>query len=323
MTRRIASVLLVLLIGTSLHAQKVRGIFSLADRITSNSYLGHAGRQYLKPVPPKETTFAPAAFNPSESALDIDGDGDFILDLLSRSLVTDALVLLGEGNYRPSDALSYYRGLALFDDRQFQGSDIWLSKAGGRFSEPALFYGNVAKIHLDRPLDAISALGGYNGPNAEMASLQRAGLALIGGNEPLFREESSHFTYSDYRLSESEKALMDLSSVFEKRPGSPALAAVMSAILPGSGKVYAGKTGQGVASFLAVGSLAAITAEQWSHNGPYNWRTVLAGSLCAVLYIGNIYGSWLSVSIHQQEVNDETKALVIYNLTVPLHGFFR
>lgn len=323
MTRRIVTAVLVLLIGTTLHAQKVRGIFSLSDHITSNSYLGHAGRQYIKPVPPKESTFEPVAFDPSIPSLNIGNDGDFVMDLLSRGLVTDALVLLGEGNYAPSDALSWYRGIALFDDRQFQAADLWLAKAGGDYAEPALFYGNVAKIHLDRPLDALQALNGYDGPNAEMSALQRAGLALVTGNRDLFREQEALFTYDDYRLAESEKALSELAGSLNRKSKSPWLAAGLSAIVPGAGKIYAGKTGQGVASFLAVGSLAAITGEQWKKNGPGNWRTIVAGSLCAIFYIGNIYGSWISVSIHQQEVNNETKALVIYNLTVPLHSFFR
>ena len=324
MRRRLAIAILVLLAGTSLHAQKVRGIFSLADHITATSQLGHAGRQYVKPVPPKETTFQPVEFNPSLPAREIGNDADFIMDLLSRGLVTDALTLVGEGNYRPGAQLNYFRGLALFDDRQFQGADYWLAQAGGEFKEPALFYGNVAKIQLDRPFDALLAFKGYDGSNTEMAALQRAGLALITGNISMYKESEMAFTYADYRLAESEKALAELSaSLAGQRSRSPWLAAGLSAIVPGAGKIYAGKTGQGVASFLTVGSLAAITAEQWKHNGIGNWRTIVAGSLCAVFYIGNIYGSWISVSIHQQEVNDETKALVIYNLTVPLHSFFR
>ena len=323
MRARLFLTALVLLVSIPSHAHKVRGIFSASDWITRNSYIGHAGRQYVKPIPPKPSTFEPAAFNPSLPAWNIGADGEFVLDLLDRGLREDALVLLGEGNYVPGDSLSYLRGLALFDDRQFQAADLWLSEVGGHLKDPALFYANVAKIHLDRPFDALAALARYDGPNPEFAALQNAGLAIITGNKSMYGDMEAGFTYSDYRLSESEKALKELSAVMDRRQKSPWLAAGLSAILPGAGKIYAGKTGQGVASMLAVGSLAAITAEQWKHNGPGNWRTLVAGSLCAVFYIGNIYGSWFSVSIQQQELKDETKALVIYNLTVPLHGFFR
>ena len=321
--RLILSAALVLLMSTSAHAQKVRGIFSLSDYLTRNSYIGHAGRQYLKPVPPKPSTFQPVPFDPTAPAGNIGADGEFVLYLLDRGLRDDALTLLGEGNYAPSDSLSWLRGMALFEDRQFQAAEQWLSQVEGPLAESALFYGNVARIHLDRPFDALTAFIGYDGPNTELAALQNAGLALLTGNISMFREEEQLFTYSDYRLAESEKALKELSSVFGKRSKSPWLAAGLSALVPGAGKVYAGKTGQGVASFLAVGTLAAVTAEQWKHHGFKDWRTILAGSLCTVFYIGNIYGSWFSVGINLQEVNDETKALVLYNLTVPLGGFFR
>ena len=323
MTRRIVVSALALLVGVSLHAQKVRGVFSLADWITNTSYLGHAGRQYIKPVPPKESTFEPASLDPCLPVRRIGDDADFIGYLLDRGLRDDALTLLGEGNYAPGDSLNWYRGLALFEDRQFLAADQWLTQVGGPLAEPALFYGNVAKIHLDRAGEALEAILRYTGDLQELAAVQNAGLALMTGDRAAFTGASARFTYADYRLTDSERALTELAGSLNRREKSPWLAAGLSAIVPGAGKIYAGKLGQGVASFLAVGSLAAITGEQWKHNGIGNWRTILAGSLCAVFYIGNIYGSWISVSIHQQEVNDETKALVIYNLTVPLHSFFR
>lgn len=305
------------------HAQKVRGVFSLSDYLTRNSYIGHAGRQYLKPVPPKPSTFEPKAFDPSEPAWNIGADGDFVMDLLDRGLREDALTLLGEGNYAPGDSLSYLRGIALYDDRQFQAADYWLSMVEGPLGDPAQFYGNVARVHLDRPFDALKTLARYDGMHTELAALQSAGIALMMGNVSMFREESAKFTYSDYRLAESEKAIKDLSEVLNKNHKSPWLAAGLSAVIPGAGKVYAGQTGPGVASFIAVGTLAAITAEQWKHHGAKDWRTIVAGSLCGIFYIGNIYGSWVSVSIQSQKIQDETKALVLYNLSIPLGGFFR
>lgn len=323
MRSRLIAAALIVMLSIPSHAQKVRGIFSLSDYLTRNSYIGHAGRQYLKPVPPKPSTFEPLAFDPSAPVWNIGADGEFVLDLLDRGLREDALTLLGEGNYAPGDSLSYLRGIALFDDRQFQAAEHWLSMVKGPLAEPALFYGNVARVHLDRPFDALKSLARYEGEHKELAALQSAGIALMLGNVSMFREESALFTYSDYRLSESEKAIKDLSESLNKSRKSPWVAAGLSALIPGAGKVYAGQTGPGVASFLAVGSLAAITAEQWKHHGIKDWRTIVAGSLCGIFYIGNIYGSWVSVSIQRQSVKDETKALVLYNISIPLGGFFR
>lgn len=313
----------MLVLSIPSHAQKVRGIFSLSDWVTRNSYIGHARRQYLKPVPPKPSTFEPLAFDATLPAGDIVADSEFVLDLLDRGLREDALVLLGEGNYAPSDALSYYRGLALFDDRQFQAADHWLSSVTGSLSEPALFYDVVAKTHLNAAGEALEALEKYTGEFGELAALQMSGIALVQGNLNAFKDYSEAFSFDDYRLSESENTLKGIAASLERSRRSPVLAALMSAVLPGSGKVYAGQTGPGVASFLAVGSLAAITAEQWSHHGLKDWRTIVAGSLCGIFYIGNIYGSYVSVSIQRQNIQDETKALVLYNISIPLGSFFR
>jgi len=320
--RLLVTAALVLISGTVLHAQKVRGIFSLTDYLTSNSYIGHAGRQYLKPVPPKESTFFPKAFDPQLPQRDISADYDFVLDLLDRGLREDALVLLGEGNYAPSDSLNLLRGLALFDDRQFEVAHTWLGAACGPVREQAMFFNTVAGLHIG--ITSADELASYSGDYQELAELQKAGLALADSDIPAFRSRQALFTYADYRLAESETALEDLAGAVEKSLGKrPFVAAALSAVVPGAGKIYAGKTGEGVASLLAVGSLAAITAEQWKKNGPKDWRTILSGSLCAAFYLGNIYGSWISVEIHRQEVQDEAKALLIYHLTVPLHGFFR
>ena len=314
---------LMLLLSIPSHAQKVRGIFSLSDWLTRNSYIGHAGRQYLKPVPPKPSTFEPLAFDATLPAGNVGADCEFVLDLLDRGLREDALVLLGEGNYAPSDSLSFLRGLALFDDRQFQAADKWLSSVAGPLSEPALFYDVVAKTHLDAAGEALEALKAYSGEYSELAALQKGGLALVQGDINAFKDYSEAFSFNDYRLSDSENALKGIAASLEKSRRSPVLAALMSAVIPGSGKVYAGQTGPGVASFIAVGSLAAITAEQWKHHGVKDWRTIVAGSLCGIFYIGNIYGSWVSVSIQRQNIQDETKALVLYNISIPLGSFFR
>ena len=323
MRARLVLPALMLLFSITSHAQKVRGIFSLSDWVTRNSYIGHAGRQYVKPVPPKPSTFEPLAFDPSAQAGNIGADGEFVLDLLDRGLREDALVLLGEGNYAPGDSLSWLRGLALFDDRQFQAADQWLSSVTGPLAEPALFYATVAKTQLDAIDPALEALDNYSGGYSELAALQKSGLALVKEDLNAFGKYSEAFAFSDYRLTDSENTLKGIAASLEKSRRSPALAALMSAVLPGSGKVYAGQTGPGVASFLAVGSLAAITAEQWKHHGAKDWRTIVAGSLCGIFYIGNIYGSWVSVSIQRQNIQDETKALVLYNISIPLGSFFR
>lgn len=102
---------------------------------------------------------------------------------------------------------------------------------------------------------------------------------------------------------------------------SPWLAGAMSAVIPGSGKIYAGDLRSGVSTFLIVGALGAMAAESWSKLGIKDWRTITLSSLFGVFYIANIYGSALSVSVTKQTYEDAQKATLLFGLRIPLHQF--
>ena len=101
---------------------------------------------------------------------------------------------------------------------------------------------------------------------------------------------------------------------------SPFLAAAMSAVIPGAGKIYAGDLNSGLSTLLIVGALGAMTAEAWSKLGLQDWRTIGLASVFGVFYIGNIYGSALSVSVIRNTYADAQKATLLFGIRLPLHG---
>ena len=318
--RRISVLIMSLCLSTGLAAQKVQGPFSFADHLMSTSFLSHAGKSYIKVDPPKPTDFA---FSADEPSAHVSRDMDFIGYLLDSGLKEDALTLLGEKAYFPSDTLEYLAGLALFDDRQFEGAARHFGMSGGAFEVPSTFLGAYSLIHTGRLDEAEYALSSYEGEYSELAKLQLAGIGLIQKDFDACRKAVASFTYQDHRLVDSENVISGLCKDISKRRKSAFAAACMSAVVPGAGKVYAGKTGEGVAAFMTVVPLAVITAEQWKKNGPAHWGTILSGALFSLFYIGNIYGSYVSVGIQEQVVGDEVKALVMYNLHIPLRSCFR
>ena len=100
---------------------------------------------------------------------------------------------------------------------------------------------------------------------------------------------------------------------------SPFLAGAMSAVIPGSGKIYAGDLRSGVSTFLIVGALGGMAAESWIKLGGGDWRTIALSSVFGLFYIGNIYGSALSVSLIQNANKDAEKATLLFDLRIPLH----
>ena len=105
------------------------------------------------------------------------------------------------------------------------------------------------------------------------------------------------------------------------RDKSPLLAGAMSAVIPGSGKIYAGDLRSGISTLLIVGALGGIAAESWVKLGPKDWRTITLSSVFGLFYIGNIYGSALSVSVIKNSYQNAQKATLLFDLRIPLHQF--
>jgi len=87
------------------------------------------------------------------------------------------------------------------------------------------------------------------------------------------------------------KSLVEISNqgiLLKKK--SPVLAGLLSACIPGSGKVYAGRWKDGIISFLMTTSAAFISIRGFNNNKNsfYPWAL---GSMALVYYSGNIYGS--------------------------------
>lgn len=320
--KRLAAILVAITLATvNLPAQHVRGVFSFTDSLMRNSRIGMAGRAHLKPVTINPTVWSPQNYDASLPARYASAERDFVMYLLDRGLKQDALTLLAQPCLVPSDTLSFLRGLALFDDKQMQVAHSWFSQSS---LEESLFFDVVSQAHLGSYSGARNTLDGYNGPREELRQLQLAGISLLQDEHDLYGNHASHFTYSDVDLSDSEKALDDVAkAIAAHRNKSPLAAGALSALLPGAGQLYAGSLGEALSAFLTVGSLAGITAENWHRYGVKSWRTILSGSICSLFYIGNIYGAYISVDIHNQEFKDETSAIVLYNIHIPLRNIYR
>jgi hypothetical protein len=95
---------------------------------------------------------------------------------------------------------------------------------------------------------------------------------------------------------------------------SPWVAGTLSTIIPGAGKVYAGKWKDGLVSLLFVGANAYTSYRGFSSGGirsPYGW---LFGGLSAGFYIGNIYGSQKAARIYNHEMESKIKTDVYSRL---------
>ena len=95
---------------------------------------------------------------------------------------------------------------------------------------------------------------------------------------------------------------------------SPALAGMLSAVLPGSGKAYAGRWKDGLIAFIMTSSTAFISVRGFNKNpnSIYPW---IMGSFALVYYSGNIYGSGQAAlkynKMREDEWVDKTRAFIL------------
>lgn len=91
---------------------------------------------------------------------------------------------------------------------------------------------------------------------------------------------------------------------------SPILAGLLATILPGAGKVYCTRYGDGLYSFLLVGGTAWRAYEGFHKNGLKSTGGWIFGTLGGILYLGNIYGSVMAAQIYNRLAEDEFLAKI-------------
>ncbi|MFN4083049.1 MAG: hypothetical protein ACK4K9_05400 [Bacteroidia bacterium] len=102
------------------------------------------------------------------------------------------------------------------------------------------------------------------------------------------------------------------------KPKNKYTAATLSAIVPGLGKVYAGRKLEGLATFMQTGAFGAVLIENIiKSNSMLQVRPIFFGSIFSVFYIGSILGSYQTakqVNILKKEQIHEEISVALYML---------
>ena len=90
---------------------------------------------------------------------------------------------------------------------------------------------------------------------------------------------------------------------FEPPYKSPSLAGILSAIIPGSGKMYVGEWGDGITALLTTSLFAFLAYDNF--RADHTTRAWIFTGLGAFFYAGNIYGSVASAQIFNARIDFE------------------
>lgn len=210
------------------------------------------------------------------------------------------LTILFPDSERLPEAL-YQIGIAYYRGQDYAAAARSFAKVrktyDSRYFSKAAFHEGLSYEKLGRQDEAALAFQRARfydeaHPVAAEAQLALSLNALARDDAPAARQALEHFLANapdDERLPGVQSGL-DLLDSYESSPRkSPALAGVMSAVIPGSGQIYAERYRDGLMAFLVnglliAGTVAAIDDENYA-------VAAIVGGIGIPFYTGNIYGA--------------------------------
>lgn len=261
-------------------------------------------------------------------------DFEFIRYLIGNDMKEEALTWAKKDfssmNYNPNslDTIDFLKGWAFYSSKILDKASLSFDKVrdSSSFKSASLFFSSLCSAYSNEFKKAENNLLKNQNllvAHKELYSFELAGYCLLQRDFVSYEKYQQDFYYNSYVLSEKERTLDSIYYLLEnKKVKSPFFAATLSAIIPGAGKIYAGNLGEGISSLITVGSFAGLCAENWVKHGFANWKTLLFGSLASVFYVGNIYGSYFSVKISENEFNNNQNLSILYNIHIPLRSTF-
>ena len=256
----------------------------------------------------------------------------FIEHLVNKGYYNEGIHLINTDslNYRPAqqDSLNYFKGWANYSLKNLEQSTKSLLNVGkeSSFYLKSQFFAGYNQIFLENYSDAreiISQMHVQDETNLSLINFELSGIELLQGNWTKAKELIKQVNPNIATLNQQVAALSQICKEQEThRSKSPLLAGVMSCIIPGSGKIYSGKTGEGIAAMVATTGFGLIAWENYRKLGIGHVKTIFFGSIFAANYASNIYGSVISVRIINNEYQDAVQNQILFQLHIPLRNFF-
>ncbi len=273
--------------------------------------------------------FLSYAFYHSLTAQSITTDFGFIEHLESIGEYEEGLLYIDQQK-NSTDSLHYYRGRFLYQLKQMDQSVEAFARIP--LSHPNLgissrFYEGIQLTYLGqydeafKRLDELKSL--EKGPR-ELQTLELAGIRLLQRDIIKFDSLSATYDPGFSLLREHQDALTSIRNDWvSHKDKSPALAGVLSAIVPGSGKWYSGRVGEGVMSFVTSGVFALQAWEGYRKDGSASARFIIFSSAFGVFYTANIWGTVVSVKMEKERFNKKTNEAILVNMHIPLRVFYK
>lgn len=252
----------------------------------------------------------------------------FVMYLVGRGMKEDAVTAVKHTTLT-GDSIDFLKGYTFYSARLLDSAAANFGRVGegSPFFDEAMLFAALSNAHQGLYQQSEASLLRVSDGDAQVLNLKRfeqAGLRLLERDMGGFDSCFALLDTTDFRFAtEASDLLRVRETMAEMGHKKPWVAGTLSALVPGLGKVYAGNIGEGLAAFVVTGSLMAVTAENWVKEGPTNWKTIAAGLLSAVFYVGNIYGSVATVKVNLRDFNNRNDVQILYDIHIPLRASYR
>ncbi len=272
--------------------------------------------------------FVPPGLKAGESSKEL----DFARHLVNRNDLNEAFFVLENINPKtPSlqDSVFHLKGWVLYRQMKLEPSAGLLLKVSENspYYLKSRFFGAYNLSHINQTDKAEEILYGLdleaNTMHGNMQNFQLSGLALLNRDFDGFEKRAENFTGSFHAFASEERNMHRHYQRLADAPGrSPFVAGLLSTAVPGLGKIYAGKTAEGVVGFLYVAAMGLTAFDFYRGSGPQSALFISTASIAGIFYIGNIWGSVTAVNRQNMEFNHEINQRILFDMHIPLRNAF-
>jgi hypothetical protein len=260
-------------------------------------------------------------------------DLKFINYLIEKGEFKDAIHVCnqtGAGwNASVRDSLLFFKGWSFYSIKSLDSASLFLgevTESSTLFSRAAFFsaYCHSYQGRYTIAVDQLSRHATTDTNQLGLKNFELAGISLLDRDFKSFEKYSSGFNHSHFAYAGEEDHLKKyFSDLQTHRYKSPTIAGLLSFVLPGSGKIYAGRTAQGISSMFVTLTMGAMATENIVKSGWKSPQSILFSGLFSIFYIGNIYGSIFAVKYVNNAYDQNINGHLLLDMHLPLRNFFR
>lgn len=260
------------------------------------------------------------------------GSLDFVKHLEKIEAYNECALFLKryEELYGASDTTYLYQGRMAYFSNNYRASVSYLSQMSDENSsywDQAQFFLGWQSARLgDLDVAKKSFLNVHStDPDIEkLKTVELAGIALLEQDLEAYQMLSDDLSETGFDYKKNIEAFdFVYNRIKDKKRKSPFLAGLFSAVVPGAGKFYQGKVGQGTMALAVSAIMGSQAYEGYRKDGTNSARFIIFGSLFSVFYVANIWGSVVAVRVENLHFIEENHETVLLHMHIPIRLHFR